>query len=106
MNNICTDGVYCCLLIRLVLQNDKVLFLPRNAEPYCKGVQVGQSSRVRAHQDLIGGTSKLRIRDINLGDQGTWTCIANNTQGVGQLNFELDVNVPPRIIRKGDLSLV
>ena len=71
-----------------------------------KGIQVGQSSRVRAHQDLIVGTSKLRIRDINLGDQGTWTCSANNTLGVGQLNFELDVNVPPRIIRKEGLILI
>ena len=65
-----------------------------------KGQLVGQTSRLRAHQDLVKSRSRLRIRDINLGDQGVWSCVANNTLGTGQLNFQLDVNVPPKIIRK------
>ena len=64
-----------------------------------KGLPVGKTSRLRAHTDLIGGHSKLRIRDVNIGDQGTWICSANNTLGTGQLNFEVNVNVPPKIIR-------
>ena len=64
-----------------------------------KGLPVGRTSRLRAHSDLIGGHSKLRIRDVNIGDQGTWICSANNTLGTGQLNFEINVNVPPKIIR-------
>ena len=65
-----------------------------------KGQLVGQTSRLRAHQDLVNSRSRLRIRDINLGDQGVWSCVANNTLGTSQLNFQIDVNVPPKIIRK------
>ena len=70
-----------------------------------KGMLVGKTSRLRSHSDVIGGHSKLRIRDVNIGDQGTWTCSANNTLGTGQLNFEINVNVPPKIIRQGFIIL-
>ncbi|XP_028823701.1 hemicentin-1 isoform X1 [Denticeps clupeoides] len=46
---------------------------------------------------IVAGGSKLHIAQSQLGDGGTYTCLASNLEGKARKTFHLTVQVPPSI---------
>ncbi|XP_075903122.1 hemicentin-1 [Nelusetta ayraudi] len=46
---------------------------------------------------LLSGDSVLRISPVQLSDSGVYTCLARNLAGLAELNFDVQVQVPPGV---------
>ncbi|XP_013862624.1 hemicentin-1 isoform X1 [Austrofundulus limnaeus] len=51
------------------------------------------SSRTR----LLSGDSLLRIAPVQLSDSGVYTCVARSQAGLAELNYDVQVQVPPGV---------
>ncbi|KAK3876548.1 hypothetical protein Pcinc_018676 [Petrolisthes cinctipes] len=53
------------------------------------------------HYQILEDTRRLKIQEVEVGDEGIITCAAQNTAGKDSLNFTLDVLVAPHVPADG-----
>ncbi|XP_063057327.1 hemicentin-1 isoform X2 [Engraulis encrasicolus] len=64
------------------------------------GQPISSSSAVR----IISGGRSLRLMHAAEEDVGRYTCIVSNPAGEERMNFDLDVLVPPSIVKEGTVE--
>ncbi|KAG5276279.1 hypothetical protein AALO_G00130100 [Alosa alosa] len=64
------------------------------------GTPVSASSSVR----IISGGRSLRLMHAAVEDAGRYTCIVSNPAGEERMNFDLDILVPPSIVKEGTVE--
>ncbi|XP_039747746.1 hemicentin-1-like isoform X2 [Pararge aegeria] len=95
------------------------LILPCNAdgypEPYVKWVYFSKDPKIAPRTLQPDNQYSIMIKEVNLRDEGFYTCVASNINSIANITYEVNVKAPPTIVNslqdktinvvKGDLAL-
>ncbi|XP_062273055.1 hemicentin-1 [Scomber scombrus] len=68
-----------------------------NPPPQISWLKNGQALLLSPRTRLLSGNSVLRISPVQLSDSGVYTCVARSRAGLAELNYDVQVQVPPGV---------
>ncbi|XP_076859373.1 hemicentin-1 isoform X2 [Brachyhypopomus gauderio] len=68
------------------------------------GTAIGSSGRTEAVVQVVVRGHRLELGPLQISHAGTYTCLAQNSEGRSQKDFSLSVQVPPTILDSGHPS--
>ncbi|KAL0979469.1 hypothetical protein UPYG_G00185480 [Umbra pygmaea] len=70
-----------------------------NPSPQISWLKNGHPLLLSPRNRLLSADSVLRISSVQLSDSGVYTCVARSRAGLAELNFDVQVQVPPGVDR-------